>query len=306
MQALATLCYASLRATGAVALARHVRKGGLILCYHNVVTERPGASVGDTGLHMRVDRFREQMGWLAANYEVVSLAEFVACLAAGTSLHRVATITFDDAYAGVFMSALPLLRAFGLPATVFVVAGAAEHREPFWWDHAAVQRLLTPARREHWLGALRGDGDAILRHLGVYGLPPVPLPADYLPAGWDAVAAAARAGVTLGVHSDTHRTLSHLTDADLQRELVASRDVLRLRTDADAEFFAYPYGLSDARVRDAIRAAGYRAACTLDYGLAVPQADRWALPRVNVPATIGPAAFQAWSAGLSLRRLIPP
>ena len=253
---------------------------------------------------MSVDRFREQMGWLAATYEVVSLAEFVARLAAANSLNRVATITFDDAYAGVFTSALPLLRALGLPATVFVVACAPERREPFWWDHADVRRLVTPARREHWLGALRGDRDAILRHLSVDGS--TGLSDDYLPAGWDALTAAARAGVTLGVHSHTHRTLSRLTDAELRHELLASRDVIRLRTDAEAEFFAYPYGLQDGRVRDSVRAAGYRAACTLDYGLAVPDADRWALPRVNVPAAIGRAAFQAWSAGMSLRRLVSP
>ncbi len=302
MQTLAALCYASLRATGAVALARRLRNGGLILCYHNVVAEPLEPSVRDTGLHMPVERFREQVSWLAATYEVVPLAEFVARLTAARSLRQVATITFDDAYTGVFTRALPLLRALGLPATVFVVANAAERREPFWWDHAEGQRQLTPARRQLWLGALRGDGDTILRDLGVDGR--TPLPDDYLPAGWGALTAAARAGVTLGVHSDTHRTLPHLADAELHRELVASRAVIRLRADADAEFFAYPYGLSDPRVRDAVRAAAYRAACTLDYGLAVPDDNRWALPRVNIPATIGPAAFQAWGAGLSLRRLV--
>jgi len=303
MQALPAFLYAGLRATGGIAVARHVFKGGLVLCYHNVIAERGGAGVGDPGVHMGVQRFREQMRWLAATYEVVSLAEFVARLAAGKSLRRVATITFDDAYTGVFMSALPVLPELGLPATVFIVAGAAERREPFWWDHPGVQRLATTVRREQWLGALRGDGEVILRHLGVAAR--TTLPNEYLPADWDTLRAAARSGVALGVHSDTHRTLPHLTDAELQRELLASRDVIRLRTGVEAEFFAHPYGMWDARVRDSVRAAGYRAAFTLDYGLSVPDADRWALPRVNVPATIGPAAFQAWSAGLKLRWSLP-
>ena len=148
MQSLTALFYASLRMTGCIALARRVANGGLLLCYHNVVARRAAPSAGDPSLHMRVDRFREQVRWLAAAYEVVSLPEFLTRLAAAKPLRRVATITFDDAYAGVFMSALPVLRELGLPATVFVVARAAERREPFWWDHPGVQRLVKTARRE--------------------------------------------------------------------------------------------------------------------------------------------------------------
>jgi peptidoglycan/xylan/chitin deacetylase (PgdA/CDA1 family) len=66
------------------------------------------------------------------------------------------------------------------------------------------------------------------------------------------------------------------------------------------QFFAYPYGLWNDRVRQAVRAAGYRAAFTLDR--ANGRADAWSLPRVNIPAGIDDAAFQAWSAGLQLRR----
>src|SRR5438128_1816475 len=156
MQSLTALFYLGLRATGCTALARRVVKGGLLVCYHNVLAARAEPPVGDPSLHLRIDRFREQMRWLAATYEVVSLTEFVARLAAAKSLRRVAAITFDDAYAGVFMNALPVLRELALPATVFIVAEAAERREPFWWDHPSVQRLATTARREQWLGRLGG------------------------------------------------------------------------------------------------------------------------------------------------------
>jgi len=83
---------------------------------------------------------------------------------------------------------------------------------------------------------------------------------------------------------------------------VESRDVIRRRTGVTPEFFAYPYGLWNDRVRDAVRSAGYRAALTLDGGLSPATADPWALPRLNVPAGIEEAAFRAWTAGLSLRR----
>src|SRR5439155_1581627 len=108
--------------------------------------------------------------------------------------------------------------------------------------------------------------------------------------------------LAVGAHSVSHRTLTRLDDAELEREIVASRLAIRARTGAAPEFFAYPYGIWDARVRDAVRAAGYRGAVTLDYGLVAAGADPWALPRVNVPASISLATFQAWAAGLSPQR----
>jgi peptidoglycan/xylan/chitin deacetylase (PgdA/CDA1 family) len=66
-------------------------------------------------------------------------------------------------------------------------------------------------------------------------------------------------------------------------------------------FFAYPYGLWDARVRTRIRLAGYRAGLTLDSGLNRPFADPCSLRRLNVPASISDAAFEAWTAGLTIR-----
>jgi hypothetical protein len=67
------------------------------------------------------------------------------------------------------------------------------------------------------------------------------------------------------------------------------------------EYFAYPYGLWDERVKDAVRAAGYRAAVTLDPGLNRAHADPWALCRINIPAGLGDAGFRAWTAALNPR-----
>ena len=69
------------------------------------------------------------------------------------------------------------------------------------------------------------------------------------------------------------------------------------------EFFAYPYGRYDARVRAMVEAAGYRGSFTLDAGLNRAGVDPWCLRRINVPATISDAAFEAWTAGLRRSRM---
>lgn len=297
---LSRLLYAGLGAIGLPALARRLSGAGVILCYHNIVEGTTAAPRGEQSLHLPVQAFWRQMRWLARHYHVVPLADIVTRLEQRRSLRRLAAVTFDDAYRGVFHHAWPVLREFQIPATVFVVANAPTGGEPFWWDHpAVVQAATTPQRREAWLTELRGDGAAILR-----SLPPAvhaPLPTDQQPADWQTIARAAQAGMTLGVHSRTHRALPTLGDAELRDELVTSREVIARETGTTPEFFAYPYGAWNSRVREAVRAAGYRAAATLDYGLNRAGADLLALSRVNVPAGISNAALEAWLAGLRLR-----
>lgn len=297
---LRSLYYGGLRAVGAPGLVRRLREAGVILCYHNVWPARTAAPSGDPGIHLPLEHFAEQMRWLARQYQVVPLRELVERLNGGRPLRGLAAITFDDAYAGVFEYAWPLLLELGLPATVFVVAEAADTGDGFWWDQPAVAQSATPARREQWLTELRGDKEGIVSTLSATSAPP-PQP-SHRPAHWDAIARAADAGLTLGAHSATHRTLTALDDAELELEISSSWEMIRARTGARAEFFAYPYGRWDQRVRGAVRAAGYRGAVTLDYGLVSAAADRWALPRVNIPASISHPALEAWVAGLYPRR----
>jgi peptidoglycan/xylan/chitin deacetylase (PgdA/CDA1 family) len=96
----------------------------------------------------------------------------------------------------------------------------------------------------------------------------------------------------------THRSLTALTGGELADEVVASRAIVHRATGTPPEFFAYPYGHWNDRVRTAVRTAGYRAALALDPGLNGPGADQWALRRVNVPAGISDSAYTAWTASL--------
>ncbi len=287
------LCYHAMRACGLPAINRRLHDAGLILCYHNVVAVGSPAC-GDPGLHMPCDRFEQQIRWLAAHYTVIDLSEFVDRVTAGKSLRAVAALTFDDAYAGVFDQAAPVLRQVGVPATVFVV-GTAGRRAGFWWDQKPVVESSDPALRRQWLNTLRGDETAI-----VPGDAREELPASHRPADWSVIRSASQSGMTVGAHSVTHRSLPTLSDAELEFEVVTSRSIVEHAIGTRPDFFAYPYGLWDYRVRSRVRLAGYRAGLTLNAGLNRPFADPCSLRRVNVPAGISGAAFEAWAAGLTI------
>jgi peptidoglycan/xylan/chitin deacetylase (PgdA/CDA1 family) len=94
-----------------------------------------------------------------------------------------------------------------------------------------------------------------------------------------------KAGWELDSHTLTHPDLTTLDDAALAHELTGSRRELQRRFGVPANFFAYPTGRHDARVRAAAQAAGYRAATTVVPGVATGRDDAFALPRVRVDAT---------------------
>src|SRR5438309_3659690 len=295
----APIYYGSLRALGVPAVNRLLRDAGLILCYHNIVqSDDDGA--GDPGLHLSQERFERQMRWLAGHYTMVPLSEFADRLAAGRSLRSVAAITFDDGYAGLFHHAGPILHALGIPATVFLVAEAVGGSTGFWWDQPGIVESITPTRRERWLKDLRGDGEAIMADAAPTESPR--LPGSHWPADWETIRAHFACGIDIGVHSATHRSLPALTDAELEHEVVASRAMVHRATGVWPVSFAYPYGHWNSRVRALVRSAGYRTALTLDSGLNGAAADPWSLRRVNVPARISDAAFEAWAAGLHAAR----
>jgi peptidoglycan/xylan/chitin deacetylase (PgdA/CDA1 family) len=297
------LYYTALRMLGVPAAVRRGRNAAVILCYHNVVAADFPAGVGEPSLHMPEPRFREQMRWLAAHYDVLPLRALLARIRAGESLRGTAALTFDDAYVGVFEHARPVLEEFSLPATAFVIAGAPEARETFWWDHPATHQDATPERRQRWLAELRGDRRAILAELGAS--PSVTVPRALQPADWATLRSAAESGhIDLGAHTVTHRTLPTLSEPELTAELSGSRQTIERLTGIAPTVLTYPYGLWDERVSVAAKAAGYAAALTLELGLASPGADPWSLPRVNVPATIGLSAFQSWAAGLGPPRIL--
>jgi peptidoglycan/xylan/chitin deacetylase (PgdA/CDA1 family) len=284
--------YGGLRAVGVPAAHRLIRNAGVVLCYHNVAPPSDCA-LGEPGLHMPVGYFERQMCWLARHYRVVSLREFVDRMTQRQSLRRLAAITFDDGYAGVYQHAVPVLDALNLPATVFIVGNAAGSPRPFWWDHPHIVAASTPAQREKWLKDCRGDGQAIGAPLDDSTVPD-----SHQPAGWPSICAALPCGIDVGAHSLTHRCLTELTDVELEEELAGSRDVVCRHTGATPDFFAYPYGRADARMSSLLRSHGYRGGFTLRTGLNDTASDPWCLARVNVPAHISEAAFEAWTAAI--------
>jgi peptidoglycan/xylan/chitin deacetylase (PgdA/CDA1 family) len=101
--------------------------------------------------------FARHLDFLQQHYQVIALAQ----LETGQIPDRAVVITFDDGYRSVYDSAYPLLRARGMPATVYLVTSVVNERVLVWVNalnwllrrHAAIcmpiaHRMLGVPQRE--------------------------------------------------------------------------------------------------------------------------------------------------------------
>ncbi|WP_327088956.1 polysaccharide deacetylase family protein [Nonomuraea sp. NBC_01738] len=88
----------------------------------------------------------------------------------------------------------------------------------------------------------------------------------------------AAAGMEIGSHTLTHRSLTGAPAAEVEHEVKASKVALEEALDLEISGFAYPYGHHDDPAVDAVRAAGYTYACAIRPAQAGPHT----LPRTYI------------------------
>jgi peptidoglycan/xylan/chitin deacetylase (PgdA/CDA1 family) len=125
-----------------VPIARTVaRRTSVILCYHGI--GRTTASTDPDFLRVDPDAFRTQLEILTgAGFELVTVADLVARMNGGAPPPGLAAISFDDGLDDNHDVALPILREFGAPATVYVVSGMIGQPNP-WLDPSLGCRMMT-------------------------------------------------------------------------------------------------------------------------------------------------------------------
>jgi hypothetical protein len=100
-----------------------------ILGYHKVSPERHPFFAP-----IEPDVFEMQMKFLREHYRVMDLQELVERSQTGEVPERAVSVTFDDGYADNYQYAFPILKKYGLTATIFVATGAIDNADILWHD----------------------------------------------------------------------------------------------------------------------------------------------------------------------------
>jgi peptidoglycan/xylan/chitin deacetylase (PgdA/CDA1 family) len=278
------------------------------------------------------------LAYLARWHTFVSSDEAVEMLAGRAPMRpHSLVITFDDGYRNNLSHALPILRKYGAPATIFVATGHIDHPEPFWFDRLdyALQHGLTQAcevqvgskvvrlsghNRRELEESYRRLRELAKRHViddehfhrlmdslstdleagGGRALGDIFDGDDWSAvATWDEIAALSGDGVIFGSHTVNHVRLFGVRTDVVRAELAESRQAIERHTRRPCRHLAYPNGAFNDAVVDVARALGYAAAFTTEEGLNRKGDDLLRLRRIHLASGLNRLELYASVSGFS-------
>jgi peptidoglycan/xylan/chitin deacetylase (PgdA/CDA1 family) len=255
-------------------------------------------ATGDSSLHLTQKQFAQQLDALIETHSVVALAGGLPASSPGERPHVI--ITFDDAYQGAVVAGVEELRKRGLPATIFVTPAFLGGRS-FWWDEiaAAHHGVLPPEIRRVALEDFAGRHESVISWARSNGIGVGQVAWHERAATEDQLQSAlGHPGITVGSHTWSHPNLAALSAEDTRAELGKSLEWLRARFSRVVPWIAYPYGLRSPATEAEARHAGYDGGLLIDGGWSGEVANRYAVPRLNIPSGVTERGFSLRASGL--------
>jgi peptidoglycan/xylan/chitin deacetylase (PgdA/CDA1 family) len=289
---------------------------GAIFMLHHVRPGRDAEFQPNRHLEIEPEFLRATLQHLRElDVDLVTMDDVHARLSQRNFARRFACFTFDDGYRDNRDFALPVMREFDAPLTVYVASDFAEGTGRLWW--VALERVIakassvevpiggnltrfdasTPAAKQaafdrihDWLRALPGEHDQqreITALCTRHEVDEAAIARD-LCLSWDELKPFADDPlVNIGAHTVSHCNLARQSEATASFEIATSRARIENALQRPVLHFCYPYGdRSAAGVREfaATKAAGFKTAVTTRPGMIYPEsADHLAaLQRVSL------------------------
>ena len=291
-----------------------------ILAYHRVLPLAQSREYPFQGMMMPRDLFEAHMAYLAKRYRVMDLEEGIKRLDAGTLPPRAVAVTFDDGYQDNYTYAWPVMRKYGVPATIFVVTGVIDRTHSLWWDEVAVrvawmvEQGVVPDAIPDWMrtflerkgetvqdiaqktvsklnGMPLGQRTICLNALR-RGSPDCQLPADLM-LTWDQLREMQRDGVRAAAHTVSHPFMDELPEDEIAREVEGCFERLRHELGEPPRLLAYPRGRVAEHVKRVLKRVQVEAAVTTESGVNREGADLLHLRRVDPGMCRSRAGFDA-------------
>jgi peptidoglycan/xylan/chitin deacetylase (PgdA/CDA1 family) len=274
----------------------------LILSYHRVLPEEElRKGYVQPGMYVLPDAFESHIQFLKKYYRILAFEELLDLWSRKTwhPNERYCLITFDDGWLDNYTYAFPILKKYGVPATIFLSTDFIGTSRWFWsdqvsyllWHYFSAEMTIeekkagSPILRKYpWmngihLGRIHERIDSIIEKCKELSREEVheviektvqvldfDVPDERMFLDWEEIGEMSRHGIAFGSHSCTHRILTKLSPREVRWELEASFHTIRENKVNSVPVFCYPNGNHNPDIAKQVKAAGYRAAVSARFG----------------------------------------
>ena len=286
----------------------------IILTYHRVLPAKQAMKYPLQGMVMTKELFDSQMAYLSKKYAVLIFPEAMKLMEEKKLPKRSVVITFDDGYQDNHTFAYPILKKYNIPATFFLVSGAIDRDIVLWWDEITciVDHIYKTSRKTEKIDNLpewfRRIVDSNKREKKSYELSKEIIEYMHLldleerkkillslrshrnydtiklvnpMMTWEQVRNLCEGEMHIGAHTVTHAFINELNTEKAFHEIEGSINRIAEQINRDVDFFAYPRGRLDDRLKSILKKSGVKVAVSTEHGRNQYDSDMLKLKRID-------------------------
>jgi peptidoglycan/xylan/chitin deacetylase (PgdA/CDA1 family) len=305
---------------------RRIRKkhSCIILLYHRIVDDHSEYLNKGPVVHHHIKHFRKEIAYLKKNYQILSMDEVAHCIKSGIGFKRPSmAISFDDGYLDNYTLAYPVLKKYGVPASIYLTTGLIGTLERTWPDEIELA-IMETKKDEFKLQTLFGDKEVQIKtkegkeEANIKTAEALKNRPDderwelveeinailtenknfenrkksRMMLNWDEVKKMAANGITIGSHSHTHPILTRMLLQKAKEEILNSKKIIEENLGIQVKHFAYPNGREEdfsEELRDYCREIGFESVESVIYGVNDPSrgnGNTFALKRIGATSPV--------------------
>ena len=181
-------------------------------------------------------------------YTTISPWEVVKCIQNGGNFpEKRFLIAFDDGYKNNYTDAFPILKECNFSAVIFLTTSHCGKINDWPYQHNSIPRLPMLSWKE-------------IKEMSSYG-------------------------IEFGAHTQNHPRLTEVSICKAKDEIIRSKIEIEEKLDKPVDFFSYPFGSYDARVREVVMTM-FKGAISNRAGKVHAKSDAYALERINATSQL--------------------
>ena len=288
----------------------------IIMAYHRIIPDsmlNPMTQM--QGMYVSEQSFDMHMQWLLRNFDMVKVEDIIYRINNAKKWDRpLCAITFDDGWKDNYEYALPILKKYNIPATVFIVGSNLDEFKPVCWyiifevviqsgnlknlivDNLAIDNFIEKSYSIHTVERAR-KLIKLLRELPYYEFIRVcdifnkyfinhfnfdNFRNKYETLSLKDVQEMSKYGIDFGYHTLNHYMLTKIAPEKLNDELIVPENIKKDKLINFVPIFCYPDGKYNRVVIDMLRRNNYIGAVSLRQGVNDINTDCFEMFRINV------------------------